>query len=265
MIEQKQSRTRVVYRSSGTTNLLSLALNQNAAYWEMARVLVTQLSNAESLRTEVQLRSEANANQYETSPTLTNLRMARFLVQWTMRTLRHELMKRLFREQWSIVIQAKPDMPKSFSDHGFRIMRPPRDRFYADPFLIERNGRSYLFFEEYKFSSGKGLISCCEVDSVGNCSEPRVVLERPYHLSYPFLFSLQGEVYMIPETLCCTITINGGCLPQAYSITLCPRKHCACSSLTPLGDLGWPIRKTLSFPTCATPAPPVACISKTDN
>jgi hypothetical protein len=38
------------------------------------------------------------------------------------------------------------------------------------------------------------------VDSEGNCSEPRVVLERTYHLSYPFLFSWQGEIYMIPET-----------------------------------------------------------------
>ncbi len=201
IIEQKQSRARVVYRSSGTTYLLSLALTQNAAYWEMVHVLVTQLSDAERLRTEVQLRSEANAKKHEMSRTLSNLRMARFLVHWTMRTLRHELTKRLFREQWSIVIQAKPDMQKMIADHGFKIVRPPRDRFYADPFLIERDGRSCLFFEDYRFSSRKGLISCCEIDSEGNCSEPRVVLERPYHLSYPFLFSWQGEIYMIPETL----------------------------------------------------------------
>jgi hypothetical protein len=200
IMEQKQSRARVVYRSTATTYLLSLALNQNDAYWEIARVLVTQLSDPERLRTEVQLRSEANANQHEMSRTLSNLRMAGFLVQWTMRTLRHELTKRLFREQWSIVIQAKPDTQKMIVDHGFRIVRPPRDRFYADPFLIERDGRSYLFFEDYRFSSRKGLISCCEVDSEGNCSEPRVVLERTYHLSYPFLFSWQGEIYMIPET-----------------------------------------------------------------
>jgi len=200
IIEQKQSRARVVYRSSGTTYLLSLALTQNAAYWEIARVLVTQLSDAERLRTEVQLRAEADANQHETSRTLSNLRMARFLVQWTMRTLGHELMKRLFREQWSIVIQAKPDMQKMIADHGFKIVRPPRDRFYADPFLIERNGRNYLFFEDYKYSSQKGLISCCEVDSEGNYSKPRMVLERKYHLSYPFLFTWQGEIYMIPET-----------------------------------------------------------------
>jgi len=200
VIEQKQSQTRIVYRSSGSTNLLSLALNQNAAHWEMARFLVTQLSDAERLRADVQLGSETNANQYEMSRTLSNLSMARFLVQWTMRTLRHELLKRLFREQWSIAVQAKAHMPKMISDHGFRIMQPPRDRFYADPFLIERNGCSYLFFEDYSFSSRKGLISCCEVDSEGNCSKPRVVLERTYHLSYPFLFAWQGEIYMIPET-----------------------------------------------------------------
>jgi hypothetical protein len=66
--------------------------------------------------------------------------------------------------------------------------------------LIERNGRNYLFFEDYKFASQKGRISCCEVDAEGNCSKPRVVLERKYHLSYPFLFTWQGEFYMIPET-----------------------------------------------------------------
>jgi hypothetical protein len=200
IIEQKHGRVRVVYRSSGSTYLLSLALTQNAAYWEMAHFLVTQLSDAERLRSEAQSCSEPNANQHEMSRTLSNLGMTRFLVRWTMRTLRHEFTKRLFREQWLIVIQAKRDMSEMIADHGFRIVLPPRDRFYGDPFLIERNGRSYLFFEDYRFSSHKGLISCCEVDSEGNCSKPRVVLERTYHLSYPFLFTWQGEIYMIPET-----------------------------------------------------------------
>jgi hypothetical protein len=126
--------------------------------------------------------------------------MVRFLVQWTMRILRHEFMKRLFREQWSIIVQPKSDLTKKISDQSFKIMRPPRDRFYADPFLIEKDGRNYLFFEDYSFSSQKGLISCCEVDREGNCSKPRVVLRRNYHLSYPFLLTWQGEIYMIPET-----------------------------------------------------------------
>jgi hypothetical protein len=200
VIEQKQGRTRVVYRSSDTTSLLSLALNQNAAYWEVAHVLVTQLSDAGRLRMEVQLGYEGSANRHEISYTLSNLRMARFLGQWTVRILRHELTKRLFREQWSIVLQPKSVAQKTISDRGFRRLWPPRDRFYADPFLIEKHGRTYLFFEDYSFSSRKGLISCCEVDREGNCSKPRVVLEQKYHLSYPFLFTWQGEIYMIPET-----------------------------------------------------------------
>jgi hypothetical protein len=200
IIEQNKSRARVVYRSSSTPYVLSLALTQNEAYWEIAHFLVTQLSDPERLRLEAQLCSEANANQQEMVRTLSNLHMARFLMQWAKRTLGHEVKKRLFREQWSIAIQANPDMAKTIGNQGFRIVRPPRDRFYADPFLIERNGRNYLFIEDYCFSSRKGVISCCEVDNEGNCSEPQVVLERSYHLSYPFLFSWQDEIYMIPET-----------------------------------------------------------------
>lgn len=197
LIEQKQNQTRVVYRSSTITNFLSLALNQNAAAWEMAQFLVTQLSNAEQLETSVQLPSRSDA---AISPTLGNLRMAGFLVQWFARILRNEFKKRFLREQWSIALQAKGDMPKVNAEQGFKILRPPRDRFYADPFVIDRDGRSFLFFEDYRFATKKGLISCCEVDAMGNCSEPRVVLERNYHLSYPFLFTWQGEIYMIPET-----------------------------------------------------------------
>jgi hypothetical protein len=148
---------------------------------------------------DVPLCSETNAGQLEIDRTLGNIQMMRFLVQWTMRIVCNELMKRLFREQWWIVLQRKGNLPK-MTNYGLTIMRPSRDRFYADPFLIERNGRSYLFFEDYRFSSRKGLISCCELDRQGICSAPRVVLERAYHLSYPFLFTWQGETYMIPET-----------------------------------------------------------------
>ena len=200
VIEQTHGRTKIVYRSSVPTNLLSLALNQNAAYWDIAQVLATKLSDAERARVGVQLSPEPNESQPAPSRTLSNMRMARFLVQWAKQTLRNEFTKRLFHEQWSIGIEVKHDIPRKTSAHRFRLVRPSRDRFYADPFLVERNGRNYLFFEDYRFSSQKGLISCCELDAEGNCSKPRVVLERKYHLSYPFLFHWQGEIYMIPET-----------------------------------------------------------------
>ena len=199
VIEQKQNQTRTLYRSSAVTNFLSLALNQNTASWEIADALVKHLSDAEFLRIRVRRGSDSSANQ-PTSRSLSTVRVAGFLAHWAIRVLRHEFTKRLFREQWAIVLQRRDDSSKVNFGRNSKIIRSSKDRFYADPFLIERNGSNYLFFEDYKFSSRKGVISCCEVDAEGNYNKPRTVLERNYHLSYPFLFSWQGELYMIPET-----------------------------------------------------------------
>lgn len=84
----------------------------------------------------------------------------------------------------------------------FQILQTTNERFYADPFPVEKDGKSYIFFEDYPFDLGKGLISYVEVTSAG-ASSPRVALEQPYHLSYPFIFEHQGEIYMVPESLEC--------------------------------------------------------------
>ncbi|WP_244817766.1 hypothetical protein [Caballeronia sp. Lep1P3] len=81
----------------------------------------------------------------------------------------------------------------------------PDDRFYADPFLWrDASGGYHLFFEDLPYATNKGVISHVALDPVSKSSEswkaPRVVLERPYHLSYPFLFDYAGDVFMIPET-----------------------------------------------------------------
>jgi hypothetical protein len=79
-------------------------------------------------------------------------------------------------------------------------MLPPKDRFYADPFLFEKDGKTYLFLEDLRYSEGRALISCCELNPDGTHGPIVEVLRRPYHLSYPFLFEENGQIYMIPET-----------------------------------------------------------------
>jgi hypothetical protein len=83
---------------------------------------------------------------------------------------------------------------------GFTRLMPPKDRYWADPFALERNGRYYVFFEELPFRTGRAHISMLEIDAQGRASEPVRVLERDYHLSYPFLTEHDGQLYMIPET-----------------------------------------------------------------
>ena len=103
-------------------------------------------------------------------------------------------------EQWSLAYRFTQIEPWSASLEGFFRLEPPKDRFWADPFPIQRGGKSYIFFEELPFAAGKAHISVVEVDREGRASEPVRVLERDYHLSYPFLVEDQGELYMIPET-----------------------------------------------------------------
>lgn len=83
----------------------------------------------------------------------------------------------------------------------FRWLQSPPGRFWADPFLLRHDGRLWLFFEEYDRDRGKGHIACTEVDANGNPGTPVTVLEKPWHLSYPQVFELDGTIYMIPESV----------------------------------------------------------------
>ncbi|MGC4002663.1 MAG: hypothetical protein QM811_05810 [Pirellulales bacterium] len=109
-------------------------------------------------------------------------------------------LKKLFRrEQWILLSKRGDALSGSFE--RFKTLTPPADRFWADPHLIERDGRPYLFAEEYLDATGLGRIVVFECDENGNwISPPQPVLERPYHLSYPFLFEHADELYMLPET-----------------------------------------------------------------
>jgi hypothetical protein len=112
--------------------------------------------------------------------------------------LRHIWQRLLYREYWYLRFAFCSDLPASLS--GFRELLPPHDRFWADPHVVWANDRYYIFIEEFLYRRGKGHISVIEMDEQGNCRDPVRVLERPYHLSYPMVFSWEGRYYMVPES-----------------------------------------------------------------
>jgi len=69
----------------------------------------------------------------------------------------------------------------------------------ADPFLFARNGRLYLFYEEMGKIYTRGKIKMISTSDLKDWTEPQIVLDEPFHLSYPFVFEAEGEVRMIPE------------------------------------------------------------------
>jgi hypothetical protein len=88
---------------------------------------------------------------------------------------------------------ALPDAPYHFVPDDSR-------RYFADPFIFWKDGVAHVFCEEFPYATGKGVISAFAIGPDGTVSEPRVVLERPYHLSYPMVFEREGRIFMIPES-----------------------------------------------------------------
>lgn len=77
---------------------------------------------------------------------------------------------------------------------------PPASTFWADPFVWSQDGQRWIFFEDYPYATRKGRISAIPVDATGQpVSEVVVALEEHCHLSYPFLFEHDGQLYMMPE------------------------------------------------------------------
>jgi hypothetical protein len=70
----------------------------------------------------------------------------------------------------------------------------------ADPFMLSAFSSWWMFFEIMVRPTNKGVIGLATSRDGISWRYERVVLEEPFHLSYPFVFSWHGEYYMIPET-----------------------------------------------------------------
>lgn len=104
-----------------------------------------------------------------------------------------------FIDQWMIL--AGRHIPYQKLDWGaFKPLIPPKDRYWGDPFVVQRGDCYYIFIEEKLYGTGLGRIACLTLDAQGDLLSQQVVLERPYHLSYPFVFEHGGEMYMMPES-----------------------------------------------------------------
>jgi hypothetical protein len=71
--------------------------------------------------------------------------------------------------------------------------------FRADPFGLWRDDRLYLFVEAFDYRRMVGRIEVLVYDESLALIESRTVLAEPWHLSYPYVFEAEGELWMLPE------------------------------------------------------------------
>ena len=104
-------------------------------------------------------------------------------------------------EQWFIAFRfhALDDDPASGLAELQPII-PPRDRLWADPFVVVEDRRTVVYVEEMTYREHRGGIAYLELTRDGTWTPPRRIIERPYHLSYPCVFRWRGDLYMVPES-----------------------------------------------------------------
>ncbi|KAJ7545232.1 hypothetical protein O6H91_09G111700 [Diphasiastrum complanatum] len=72
--------------------------------------------------------------------------------------------------------------------------------FVADPFLYLQGGKMYVFFETKHAITNQGDIGVAEsVDDGATWRYIGIALDEEWHLSYPFVFEFNGQIYMMPE------------------------------------------------------------------
>ena len=128
-----------------------------------------------------------------------NRRLVRHLPRYLALVGRKSLRSYLGDVQWFLTY-TWADQGIVPSLRGSQRIVPPPDRFWADPQVVRRGDQYFVFVEELVYSEKRGRIAVLVLDKSGVVDGPLTVLERPYHLSYPFVFEHEDALYMVPET-----------------------------------------------------------------
>jgi hypothetical protein len=72
--------------------------------------------------------------------------------------------------------------------------------FVADPFMLIVDSTYYMFFEVFNKDSNHGDIGFAVSNDGKKWTYQHIVLDEPFHLSYPYVFIYEGNYYMIPES-----------------------------------------------------------------
>ena len=127
----------------------------------------------------------------------------RVLTRKTYERLHHKL----FSERWQLGVAYEPEsQPPTLATicqrpvHSYATVEAPTDVIWADPHLCEHDGDTYVFFERMEFHNENAHIAYARLDTKGKPVNTGVALSADHHLSFPFVFHHENDVYMIPET-----------------------------------------------------------------
>jgi hypothetical protein len=198
LVDRSTEPARVIYQSAAATERVSLYRSRNPIFWKSAEFVQRALRAVAHGETPELGTPPSPGPGRDRAPGPFTL--SRFAWRLAARWWRTRSLWRRFHWQWFVALRRAPDRFDPEALGGFTILPVDRERFHADPFLVEHEGSHHLFFEDAAFSSQKGVIRWLAIGPDGSPGPSRVVVERDYHLSYPFVFRWNSAFWMIPET-----------------------------------------------------------------
>ena len=109
--------------------------------------------------------------------------------------------------QWSIGVYVGEDFSKLTPPPEAknpvlqaRDVKEFKAEFVADPFLMRKGELWHMFFEAMELKTQRASIGLAQSRDGFKWEYRQIVLSEPFHLSYPFVFEWEGQVYLIPET-----------------------------------------------------------------
>ena len=111
---------------------------------------------------------------------------------------------RLIRSRWELGF-VRGGLDGVFADGKLPvdwIINPFRDRWFADPFILDVTDDFVIVLaEEYAFKTKKGRIAKLSINRrTLRIEDYSIVLETPTHLSFPSILRKGGRVYVYPES-----------------------------------------------------------------
>lgn len=106
----------------------------------------------------------------------------------------------LYAESWNVAYRDKPigEILKNKKDK-FNIIPNSFKYWAADPMVFEYNNTTYIFAELYDYSLCRGTIGYIK-ENGGRFTKWKQILVEDFHLSFPNVFFIGSDVYMIPES-----------------------------------------------------------------
>ena len=191
-----------------TTQTPSLSVNRFAPYWVAEHFVIRKLKELHEEGWEAVRARALPSVPYQGKERIYRTPRTWPMVRWAGSRIARSLRSRLESAgrvaHWQIGIRrssvplyedASPAQLKQF-----RIIESPKGHFWADPFLLERDRRLWLLFEDFDRSTRRGSLRCAEVGADGELGPTQTVLKPAHHLSYPCVVTDGDELYLLPES-----------------------------------------------------------------